>query len=78
MEEAGQEPGSKKKCSPHERMTRQPSCGLGGEVGSLVTDVPYDWSHWHAHMETPPRPGQRSRQSKRGRRARMIEEDPAY
>lgn len=35
------------------------------EGGGSVMDVPCDWSPRHAHMKTPPRPGQRSKQSKR-------------
>lgn len=41
----------------------QPPHGPGGE--NSVMDVPCDWSPRHAHTKTPPRPGQRSRQSKR-------------
>lgn len=66
MEEAGQGPGSEKS-SPHERTGQPPLRPEGwwwwGGLG--VMDVPCDWSPRHAHMETPPRPGQRSKQSKR-------------
>lgn len=61
----------KKKSSPHERMSRPASMqarrvreGEGGGDASVM-DVPCEWSPRHAHMETTPRPGQRSRQSSR-------------
>ncbi len=64
MEEARQGLGSEKS-SPHERMSRPEEGRSGGWVGFSVMDVPCDWSPRHAHIETTPRPGQRSRQSKR-------------